>query len=125
MRRTLIRVLVVATWLVALPASGQAPAAGNAAGCDLDPRWLYVTVVGSEIVNTETGDRLDLSTSGPQLVDRCRIRFIGLTDPSLQPSTSPLPTIVTLDDGQYFLYVAESVVDICRALPDCVVPGDR
>ena len=141
MRQMLIGVLAAATWAVPLPTSGQ-----RAAQPCADPGWLYVTVVATRGVWVETGaiDPLAPQENPPRLLDLCELDgVIQATPPEsmvvaalLNGGARPGPgdevpefSRVSLIDrsGAYLteLFVEESVADICRALPDCVIPEDR
>ena len=140
MRQMLIGVLAAATWAVPLPTSGQRAAQPCAAG------WLYVTVVAARGAWVETGAivPLALQENPPRLLDLCELDgVIQATPPEsmavaalLNGGARPGPgdevpefSHVSLTDrsGAFLteLFVEESVADICRALPDCVIPEDR
>ena len=141
MRQMLIGVLAAATWAVPLPTSGQ-----RAAQPCADPGWLYVTVVASRGIWVETGAivPLALQENPPRLLDLCELDgVIQATPPEsmavaalLNGGARPGPDdevpefsrVNLIDRSGAFLtelFVEESVADICRALPDCVIPEDR
>ena len=140
MRQMLIGVLAAATWAVPLPTSGQRAAQPCAAG------WLYVTVVAARGDWVETGAivPLALQENPPRLLDLYELDgVIQATQPEsmavaalLNGGARPGPgdevpefSRVSLTDrsGAFLteLFVEESVADICRVLPYCVIPEDR
>ena len=122
MRTAIIAFIAVGVWL-----PGLAHAQDTA--CDAEPRYLVVTVVGSEWVEidgTSNESLRDVFGGGVRMFDRCE--YAGLTldgsgvnrrRPDLDGQHGAIATL-HFRDGSYALYfVRESLHDICAVLADC------
>ena len=91
--------------------------------CEAKPRWLLVTVVEREVLTEDDegkfkrSDWLTNSEEREELLDRCEISLIdegrGEVANSSAKVTKSSPGFLT------YLYVKESLQDICSVLPDC------
>ena len=100
--------------------------------CEATPRWLIVTVVGTEIINTEMQREGEPVTAlnGIMVLDRCSggdwpVTFSEYIS-NLPGGRAQAQIWVRRDDdafgedaGWWVYYVRESVHDICSVLEDC------
>ena len=119
MRTATIAFIAVGVWLPGL-------AHAQDSTCDAEPRYLVVTVVGSETVRDGQRDEFFRDAGrGVNMIDRCggATVQIGQSAPGDRPDLADLAqaTIVVHYDSEDFTiyWVRESLHDICAVLADC------
>ena len=120
MRTTVIVFIAVGVWLPGL-------AHAQDSTCDAEPRYLVVTVVGSDTVRD--GERDEFWTDadvGTYMLDRCRISqsqpfrtYPARERPDLADEAQASFMIYRDADSFTWYYVRESLHDICAVLADC------
>lgn len=124
--KALIRLCLVGS--IAFSFALAVPLAAQDAACDAEPRWLTVTVVGSEFIDAE-GEVSELfrdGNQGAQMLDRCRGYISISEDRRIRPGGVSQANIdISYRDGSLrFYFVKESVQDICAAVSDCADATD-
>ena len=91
------------------------PLAAQDAACDAEPRWLTVTVVGSELINAE-GEVSELfrdRNQGAVMLDRCR-GSISISEDRRPTRAEPggvsqASVVIYEDDGSLRVYFVEGI----------------
>ena len=100
------------------------PAAGQSGSCNADPRWLLVTVIFRQdaLKLEDEWKWSDSSVTRRALIDRCEITYIGSTEGEVDqyPPSATRMTLGLSDSSFSYLWVLESLQDICLAVSDCV-----
>lgn len=91
--------------------------------CEANPRWLLVTIVKQEVLleddegDYKRSDALSYSVERKELLDRCKIALIDEARNNVANASTKITQ--SSPGALMYLYVKESLQDICSVLPDC------